>query len=333
VARLLVVITAHVCNKENARLLDSTLASVAQKASGADVVVFDSVSPWPISELVRAYPNVTAHRLQGDHGQLGALRAIEALKPVSSGLVFLQHSTQLTRCLADVIAKARQRNCSAGYLSRLANMTRPFWTKHAVAGQFLATLGAPQGLSPPWSFSVAEHSAIYLDRVAWQRSSELGLWQGSKKPELPAIRTLIDGPVVQNNTELVNLVNQAVEVLAGFLVSWSNDAIGPAVGRQHARAHPACGQSMYAVAKTHGGSFKTHCTPWAAWKPPPRGEGGLPLASAGQQATNWSSGVAAVAGTSSPSPLPLAVPLVEVLAASAGAPLNRKALEAGETRV
>jgi hypothetical protein len=183
-------------------------------------VVFDSTSPWSIAELAKPFPNVTVLPLAADGGQLSALRTIHAIKSPSSGLIFLQHSTRLTRCVADIVAAVAQRNCAAAHLAGETRMDG-FWSNHKVAGEILKVLGAPYGLSPSWNahnLSVAEHGTIYLDAEGWARSSA--------ELERPAAVALFESRLIKANKAQVG---QGVEALAGFLVWWANRRIVPAV--------------------------------------------------------------------------------------------------------
>lgn len=285
---LLVAITAHICNTNNALLLNSTLRSAWQYAPDADVIVFDSLSPWPVASLPlelpssHSAPSLRIHRMPADHGQLGVLRILDSLKPTSKGLVFLQHTMQLAGCAARIARHGARQQCVAAVLRtnvmnstrrrQAVSMERPFWRRHQEAQLILAALGAPHNIGPPWTFEVAEHSAIYLSPEAWRRASELGLWASQSTPELPAIRALIDNGALAKAP--IVAVNQAVEAVTGFLVAWSNRVLLPPVSRSGKRAADVRRQRYQCssqrdwtlpISKVHGKSFQARgCERFAA---------------------------------------------------------------------
>lgn len=274
---MFIAITAHLCNQENVRLLNTTLASVRRYAPDAEVVVFDSSSPWPVAELclieAAAHPAqvVRVHRTTADVGQLGVMCMLDSVKPLSSGLIFLQHTTQLTQCAADIAQRIERKGCVAEILGTSISMERRFWREHHVTGMLLAALGTPHNLRPPWNFAVAEHSTVFLSSEAWRRASELGLWRSNGTEQLPAVRALLDAR--SRRTSLV-LINQAVEAITGFLVAWCNRILGESNDGNHAgrgfriRGDSGCmpplnNKGSHAILKTHGENFQRgHCKPW-----------------------------------------------------------------------
>lgn len=268
-AHVFVAITAFICSERNARLLLNTLDSVARYAPRAHVHVIDSHSPWHVAALLDDRPEIHVHRLNADSGQLGALGVVGALKPPSMSLVFLQHSTRLSDCVARRLEVCAQ--CSALILGGHRPISRPFWRAHKLVRRLLDAVGEPLGLAAPFEFHVAEHAALALDPDAFAFASTLGLWRSNSTQVLASVRDAL-------STASTLEKNIALEALAGFIVAVTNNHTVPRATAPNA-SHvgiPCCAeQTKRLIKKEHGGSHvETACTMQPA-KLPARGNGSV----------------------------------------------------------
>jgi hypothetical protein len=254
-AHVFVAITAFICSERNTRLLLNTLDSVALYAPRAQVHVFDSNSPWDLAALLNGRPDAPqVHRLVTDSGQLGALGAVGALMPTSMSLVFLQHSTRLSGCVARRLEACAR--CSAIILGGHRPVSRPFWRAQKLVRRLLDAVGEPLGLVAPFDFHVAEHAALALDAHAFARASTLGLWRSNSTERLASVREALS----KANTLERNI---ALEALAGFIVAVANNqtVARPATAAALGASDPCCAeQPRRLIKKEHGESHnKSAC--------------------------------------------------------------------------
>lgn len=262
-AHVFVAITAFICSERNARLLQSTLDSVARHAPRAQVHVFDSGSPWDVAALLDGRPEVRVHRLETDSGQFGALGLVGALKPPSASLLFLQHTTRLTHCVARRLEVCAR--CSAIILGGHRPISGPFWRAQTLVHRLLDVVGEPLGRAAPPAFHVAEHAAIALDPDAFARASTLGLWRSASTPVLASVRDALSKASALDK-------NIALEALAGFIVAVSNNQTAAALESSPQAGTPCCAEeTKRLIKKEHGGSHVQHaCTAQPVTSLPPK---------------------------------------------------------------
>lgn len=268
VPNLTVVVTAHICDPQNARLLVATVSSIQRHAPQAHVIIVDSASAWDVARLVQNASVYDVRRLERDDGQLGALRLLELSGESFERLLFLQHSTPLVRCVPRM-----PQHCHARAIVRENEMDNPYWRKHELTHDLLRRLG----VRPPWNWTVVNHCAFEVTATGFERMRAFGLWGTTGREGalgmLSALAELGAGPQGSRKTRMkggVTLeVHQALEAICGAAAGAANMwrtgssakprlQLGPAASLRSLAglALSPCGmlEDYYGV-KKHGKSF------------------------------------------------------------------------------